>query len=94
MDMQQNIAERKSALKPWVVKGATFPQGTEFRGKYKGYFYYAKVNGGALVLNGKEFLSPSAAAISITRNPVDGWFFWYCKLPGSSCWENVSEFRK
>ena len=48
---------------PWIVDGLAFPKGTEFRGKYKGYFYYGKVTSGALMMNGKEFLSPSAAAM-------------------------------
>ena len=60
----------------WVVKGARFPAGTEFRGKHKGQIFLARVEGGALVHNGKIFNSPSAAAVSITGNPVNGWNFW------------------
>ncbi|MBL7179144.1 MAG: hypothetical protein ABIK98_05595 [Pseudomonadota bacterium] len=93
MKRQQMGLESPNALRPWVIKGVTFPHGTEFRSKYKGYFYYGKVFGGALVLKGKRFLSPSAAAVSITRNPVDGWVFWHCKLPGHSCWVNICEFK-
>lgn len=77
----------------WVVDGVAFPNGTEFRGKYKGYCYYAQVCDGALMLNGKKFLSPSAAAVSITRNAVDGWLFWDCKLPGDSSWVSIYEFK-
>ncbi|MBU0986326.1 MAG: hypothetical protein KKH68_03650 [Proteobacteria bacterium] len=94
MHRQHRDADRPSALTPWVIKGVNFPHGTEFRSKYKGYFYYGKVAGGALVLKNKKFLSPSAAAVSITRNPVDGWVFWYCKMPGQSCWTNICEFKK
>ena len=77
----------------WKVKDATFPHGTEFRGRYKGYVYYGKVDNGAFVLHGKPFLSPSAAAVTITRNPVDGWLFWDCKLPGRSTWMNIYKFK-
>jgi hypothetical protein len=74
---------------PWVVDGVAFPNGTEFRCKYKGYCYYARVCDGALMINGKKFLSPSAAAVTITRNSVDGWLFWDCKLPGDSSWISI-----
>ena len=77
----------------WVVDGVAFPNGTEFRCKYKGYFYYAQVCDGALMINGKKFLSPSAAAVSITRNSVDGWLFWDCKLPGDSPWVNICALK-
>ncbi|MGD2030700.1 MAG: hypothetical protein PVG86_12275 [Desulfobacterales bacterium] len=78
----------------WIVDGVSFPNGTEFRCKYKGYFYYAQVINGALRINGKKFLSPSAAAVSITRNSVDGWLFWDCKLPGNSSWVNMCALKQ
>ena len=79
---------------PWIIDGLAFPKGTEFRGKYKGYFYYGKVSDGALMMNGKEFLSPSAAAITITRSSVDGWLFWDCKPPGASSWINIHTLKQ
>jgi hypothetical protein len=78
----------------WVVDGVAFPNGTEFRCKYKGYCYYAQVCEGALMINGKKFLSPSAAAVSITRNSIDGWLFWDCKLPGDSSWVNICVLKQ
>ena len=56
--------------------------------------YFAKVDEGAMVLNGKAFLSPSAAAMTITRNSVDGWVFWDCKVPDEPSWVNIRELRK
>ena len=50
----------------WLAKGVRFPLGTEFRATYKGQTHLARVEGGALVLNGKRFDSPSAAAMAIT----------------------------
>ena len=79
---------------PWIVDDLAFPKGTEFRGKYKGYFYYGKVSSGALMMNGKEFLSPSAAAMTITRSSVDGWLFWDCKPPGASSWTNIHTLKQ
>ena len=78
----------------WIVDDLAFPKGTEFRGKYKGHFYYGKVASGALVINGKEFLSPSAAATAITRSSVDGWLFWDCKPPGVSSWIDIHTLKQ
>ena len=89
-----NIPGRFEDRTPWVTKWGTFPHGTEFRGRYKGYTYFAKVDNGAMVLNGKTFLSPSAAAMTITRNLVDGWVFWDCKVPNESSWVSIREIKK
>ena len=79
---------------PWIIDGLAFPKGTEFRGKYKGYFYYGKVSNGALMMNGREFLSPCAAAMAITRSSIDGWLFWDCKTPGASSWINIHTLKQ
>ncbi len=79
---------------PWVSKGVVFPHATEFRATYKGQQHTGTVQNGALVVNGKRFSSPSAAAISITGNPVNGWMFWECLMPGTTKWKTISEFRK
>ena len=78
----------------WVTKGVRFPAGTEFRATYKAETWLARVQGGALVLNGKRFDSPSAAAISITGNPVNGWNFWQCRLPGQASWQIIKALRR
>lgn len=77
----------------WEVESVVFPEGTKFRGKYKGCFYYGKVRNGTLTLNEKEFISPCEAALTITRTPVDGWLFWDCKLPENASWTNISELK-
>lgn len=78
----------------WIAKGVRFPVGTEFRATYKGQTYLARVEGGALVLSGKRFDSPSAAAVSITRNPVNGWRFWAARFPGQAGWTILESLRK
>ncbi len=78
----------------WVTKGVRLPVGTELRAAYKGQTYLARVATGALVLEGKQFNSPSAAAMSITRNPVNGWTFWQCRLPGEGRWMSLKELRR
>ena len=93
--------KRQSTLSPsipassdWVTKGVRFPTGTEFRAHYKGQTFIGRVENGALVLNGKPFDSPSAAAVSITGNPVNGWHFWQCRLPGQASWQMLKALRK
>jgi hypothetical protein len=78
----------------WVTKGVRFAVGTEFRASYKGQTYYGKVESGELVVNGKRFDSPSAAAVAITGNPVNGWTFWECRAPGKSSWQMIKSLRK
>jgi hypothetical protein len=78
----------------WTTKGITFPAGTEFRANYKGQTILAKVESGSLVLNGKRFDSPSAAAVSITGNMVNGWIFWECRMLGKTSWQTIKMLRK
>ena len=77
----------------WIAKGIVFPHGTEFRCSYKGQVYYGKVENGALVVNGKRFTSPSAAAREITNNSVNGWIFWECKMLGENSWKLMGNVR-
>jgi Restriction Enzyme Adenine Methylase Associated len=78
----------------WVTKGVRLPAGTELRATYKGQTYLARVAAGALVLEGRRFDSPSAAAMSITRHPVNGWTFWECRLPGQGRWLKLKALRR
>lgn len=78
----------------WITKGVRFPSGTEFRARYKGQTWLARVDGGALVMNGKAYDSPSAAAVAITDMPVNGWTFWECRLPGKPGWTMIKALRK
>jgi len=91
---EKPLKQKIQSGKPWITKGVVFPHGTEFRGFYKGQTYYARVEDGFLVLNGKNFSSPSPAAMSITNNSVDGWKFWECKLPGEKNWQIIKSLRK
>jgi len=79
---------------PWVTKGVSFQHGTEFRATYKGRQHTALVKNGALEMNGKRYASPSAAAIAITGNPVNGWRFWECLQPGSTKWRLLADLRR
>lgn len=90
-------AEKRNGQSPgdWVAKGVRFPVGTDFRANYKGQVHTASIEAGALVLSdGKRFDSPSAAAVSITGNAVNGWRFWECRLPGKSSWQLIESLRR
>lgn len=89
-----SYSESASSGKDWVTKGVRFPFGTEFRATYKGKTFQGKVENGALFLNGEEFESPSRAAMSITKNPVNGWVFWECRRPGDTSWQLIGSLRK
>lgn len=89
---------RKNAAAPdsshdWLVKGIRFPAGSEFRSVHHGKHVSAKVANGALVLEGKSYNSPSAAAQTITGYAVNGWAFWECRTPGTERWKEMSTFR-
>jgi hypothetical protein len=77
----------------WVTKGVRFPAGTEFRAAYKGQTHLGRVAGGALVLGGKRFVSPSAAARAITGGNLNGWRFWKCRPPGQAGWRLLESLR-
>ena len=78
----------------WICKGVRFPVGTEFRANYKGQTYDAKVEEGALVVNGTRTDSPSDAAKVITGTSVNGWMFWECRFPGETGWRLIKGLRK
>ncbi|HEY8085004.1 MAG TPA: hypothetical protein VIE69_05315 [Methylophilaceae bacterium] len=77
----------------WVAKSVRFPAGTEFRGSYKGQVRTGRVENGALVVNATSYDSPSAAAMAITGNPVNGWRFWECRFPGQASWKLIESLR-
>jgi hypothetical protein len=85
---------RRPAPEDWVTKGVRLPAGTELRATYKGQTYLGRVDSGAFVLNGRRFDSPSAAAMSITQNPVNGWTFWKVRLPGQGMWAELKTLRR
>lgn len=87
------VGMQEPAPGDWIAKGVRFPSGTEFRATYKGRTFLARVEAGSLTLNGKRYESPSAAAMSITESPVNGWRFWECRLPGRTAWKSLLETR-
>lgn len=77
----------------WVIKGVSFPLGTEFRAVYKGVEHFGIVENGALSIEGKRVTSPSDAARIITNTNVNGWNFWECRFPGERRWRPIKGLR-
>ena len=95
LNQRKEVVHHPNNLKgAWTVKGVTFPPDTEFRGRYQGKTYYGVVKDGSLTIDDQQFTSPSAAAIYITDNSVNGWTFWQCKFPGQSSWEVIKSIRE
>jgi hypothetical protein len=80
-----------ATARPWVIKGIRFPDGTELRARYKGREYMAVVREGAMLYDGVRYKAPSAAAIAITGNNVNGWRFWEARRPGETKWRFMIE---
>jgi hypothetical protein len=93
LNEQSDRPENLSSGIPWTSKGATFPHGTKLRAEYGGRSYYAGIENGAIVYEGKSYKSPSAVAHAVTGNSVNGWSFWEGQLPGKSDWVQISKFR-
>jgi hypothetical protein len=77
----------------WTIRGVSFPAGTEFRSEYKGKLYVGRVESGSLLVLGKRFSSPSAAAVEITKRAANGWTFWECRFPGTEAWVSIKTLR-
>jgi predicted CopG family antitoxin len=104
-DSYNEVLRRLLVLKPsgssiqsattegWKSKGAEFPAGTELQSIYRGVEYRAKITKEGIEVKGEVYESPSAAAMSITKNSVNGWTFWQCRRPGDSRWQSMSAFR-
>lgn len=77
----------------FLCKGVAFPDGTEFRAKYKRQWHFGRVEDGHLMVNGKRYGSPSGAAFGLTGTSVNGWEFWECRCPGTTAWVAIDSLR-
>ena len=61
---------------------------------YKKKVYIARARSdGTINYRGKIYTSPSAAAMAITKRPIDGWWAWkYQRAPGD--WIRLDELRR
>lgn len=71
-----------------------FLEGKRLWRRYKGKDYYVDVKNGKYVIDGKEFYSPSAVAVHVTGNPVNGWIFWRYYDSNKDRWSLIDKLRK
>jgi hypothetical protein len=77
-----------------TFKGVFFPDGTQFRGTYKGRTYTAQIRGGTWIdSDGTTRTSPSEAAVKVTKKNWNGWLFWHCRRPGDANWQLIDALR-
>jgi hypothetical protein len=90
----KSMKSATNGSRPWIVSDTSFPAGSEFIADYKGRAHSAVVKDGRLEIgDGTKFTTPSAAAVHITGNNVNGWRFWKCKLPGTSQFVLIERLR-
>ncbi len=98
LDIEQILREALHLdVKPggeWSTKGVTFPPGTMFRTWFGNRPYWGEVKDGGLWIKDVKYTSPSAAAVSFTHRPTNGWAMWECMLPGSRDWKRIDDMRK
>ena len=72
-----------------------FPEGSKFRGTYKGQTFFAEIKQGKWVgQDGIVRNSPSDAAGAISGTNVNGWKFWHVLKPGEATWIRIEELKK
>ncbi|MBA4748799.1 MAG: hypothetical protein H2056_08805 [Sphingopyxis sp.] len=77
-----------------IFNGVIFPEGTLFRATYKGVQYKSEIRDGRWVdQNGVIRTSPSDAASAISGTNVNGWRFWFGKLPDNDDWVRLDELK-
>ena len=97
-DVPETLSEAMSrTLGPpgYHSRGIHLPNGTQLKARYKQREYGAAIQGDRwLDQDGREHLSPSAAASAITGTNVNGLRFWEAKRPGDSGWCRLELLRR
>lgn len=89
---KQQAVSKESSKNERLLLGLVPTQTVLYR-NYKGKSYLAKLSPKGTISLGKEiFRSPSAAAMSVVKRPVNGWTFWYIKN-SSGVWVKLSEYK-
>lgn len=74
-------------------KNLFLPDGTQIRMQYKGAYHYAKVEGDAVMYEGKR-TSPGALANTIARSSRNAWRDLWIKRPKENAWTLADDCRK
>jgi hypothetical protein len=93
--------EESTAGLPWRDGGVEIPHGSKARMSYQRgrQVFEGEFLNGKLHVNGREFDSLSAAsnALAVTkggsRTQLNGWNYWFVKLPGEDAWTPMKPLR-
>lgn len=83
----------------WSDDGLTLPHGTKLRMYYNKQWFVGVVSDGQLVVNGKAFQAPSAAAMEVgitkqgKKTHLNGWRCWEAQLPEEIEWNLLDVLR-
>jgi len=75
------------------------PHGSKLKAVYKGQEYFAEIDDGQVLWNGKKYSSVSKAAVAVIqstgskRTTENGWRFWEVKEPGSNKWKSGLKYQ-
>ena len=84
----------------WSGKGVTLPAGTDLRMVYNGETYIAVIDDGSWLIDGERHSSPSGAASAVARTRdgnrvnLDGWEYWYYRIPGTDEWRTLKSLKE
>lgn len=102
-EFQKNLLTVTQGSKAgWSRSGVTLPEGSKLRKVLtektgygeKGEMLFAEVRNGTFVVNRKSFGTPTAAAQSITKYGINGWYFWEVMLFGTTEWVSLHGLRE
>jgi hypothetical protein len=76
----------------WEGDGVALPHGTLLKMTYNRTTHEGEIVDGQWLVGGSLYDTPSGAAIGVARTKsgrtthLNGWNYWYAKLPGSNEW--------
>jgi len=77
----------------WTFGGVFLPNGSKLFMTYNGIEYWAKIHNGFIKFEGHIFKSLSGAAAAATEQTLNGWHYWYVRLPGENFVTLADELR-
>ncbi len=90
------VNERKGLTNHGLFwKGCLLVNGMKLRSHYKGALHTAEIVNGKILFNGKEYTSPSAAAVEAAEGvAINGWKFWEFLDEKNNIWQTLDSIRQ
>ncbi|NJO00156.1 MAG: DEAD/DEAH box helicase, partial [Anaerolineales bacterium] len=70
------------------------PDGTLCYFNHGGKKYEGRISNGQLIIGQKSYSHFSPASKDITGTEINGWKYWWLKLPGSNVWKLAADWRE